>query len=165
MSGRAGAFSAGQSDRVRGLSLAACRSVHDRSARVLAAANTAASWARARRATWDDALTAAVHPEQAEAATLVIPFQQAPSIPIEQTRPDVRPIPRVPFENTRRVAVGETAGRRESAGSWLSRWLWLPSGSVAAVGLALGGTARAFWLRPPQPAPTRPAVVTAKRAR
>jgi len=50
MSGRPRAFSARQSDHVPGPSLAACRAVRDQSALVLAAANTAASWARARRA-------------------------------------------------------------------------------------------------------------------
>src|SRR5713226_1860691 len=108
MSGRAGAFSAGQSDRVAGSSLAACRSVRDRSAPVLAAANTAASWARARRATWDGVAGATSHCgsrtadyghlvadcghlAETEGATAVIQFQQPPSIPIEQTRLNVRP--------------------------------------------------------------------------
>src|SRR6266705_4140963 len=108
MSGRAGAFSAGQSDRVAGSSLAPCRSVRDRSAPVLAAANTAASWARARRATWDGVAGATssygartadcghsvaddghlaadcARLAETEGASAVIPFQQTPSTPIEQ---------------------------------------------------------------------------------
>src|SRR5712691_7293803 len=181
MSGRAGAFSAGQSDRVSGSSLAACRSVHDRSAPVLAAANTAASWARARRATWDDVAGATSHCgsrtadcgsrtadyghlaadcghlAETEGATAVIPFQQ--------TRLDVRPTAGVPLESSRRAAgAAGTTGRRESTGSRLARWLWLPSGSFAAVVLALGGTACAYWLHPRQLAPTRPAVVNGERA-
>src|SRR6267143_6818208 len=173
MSGRAGAFSAGQSDRVAGSSLAACRSVRDRSAPVLAAAKTAASWARARRATWDGVAGATSHcgsrtadyghlaadcghlaETEGEGATAVIPFQQTPSIPIEQTRLDVRPTAGVPLESSCRAAgAAGTTGRRESTGSRLARWLWLPSGSFAAVVLALGGTACAYWLHPRQLAP------------
>jgi hypothetical protein len=150
--------------------------VHDRSALVLAAANTAASWARARRATWNDApglseygesrIADGGHVAAAVAPTFAIPFQQTPSTPIDQTRLNLRPTARVPFESVPSVTVPEeTTGRRESTGSWLARWLWLPSGSVAAVGLALGGTACAFWLRPPEPARIRPAVVKVEHAR
>jgi hypothetical protein len=150
--------------------------VHDRSARVLAAANTAASWARARRATWDDIAGVSESCEsriadgervaEAEAPTLANAFQQPPSTPIDQTHSNLRPTARVPFESLPLVAIAEeTTGSRESTGSWLGRWLWLPSGSLAAVGLALGGTACAFWLRPPAPARTRPAVVKVEHAR
>src|SRR6266571_9392957 len=99
MSRRPRAFSARQSDHVPGPSLAACRAVRDRSALVLAAANTAASWARARRATWDGASGATSYSEsriadcghlaEAQGPPLVIPFQQTPSIPIDQTHLDV----------------------------------------------------------------------------
>src|SRR5947209_19869508 len=157
------AFSAGLSGHVPGLSLATCRSVHDRSTRVLAAANTAASWARARRSTWNDTPPATVHVAEAEAPTVVLPFQ--PSSPIDKTRRDVRPTARVPLENSRRAAVAEeAAGQDQATGSWLKRWL-LPSGSVAGIVLALGGTACAYFLRPPQPAPARPASTNAERAR
>ncbi len=164
--------------------------MRDRSAPVLAAANTAASWARARRATWDGVAGATSycgartadcghpvaddghlaadcgHLAETEGAAAVIPFQQTPSIPIEETRLDVRPTAGVPLESSRRAAgAAGTTGRRESTGSRLARWLWLPSGSFAAVVLALGGTACAYWLHPRQLAPTRPAVVNGEPAR
>src|SRR5947208_16735020 len=120
MSGRPHAFSARQSDHVPGPSLAACRAVRDQSALVLAAANTAASWARARRANWDGASNASSecesriadcghlvaerghlvaergHFAEAEGPAPVIPFQQTPSILIDQTHLGVRPPARVP---------------------------------------------------------------------
>jgi len=168
---------------VPGPSLAACRAVRDQSALVLAAANTAASWARARRANWDGASNASSecesriadcghlvaergHFAEAEGPAPVIPFQQTPSIPIDQTHLDVRPTARVPVDGSRRAAVtAGTAGRLASKRSRLARWLWLPSGSFAAVVLALGGTACAYWLRPPRSAATRPAVVNGEPAR
>ena len=176
MNGNARAFSARLSGRLTGLSLAACRSVHDRSALVLAAANTAASWARARRATWDDAsgeseyceprIADRGHVAKAETPALVMPSQQTPSIAIDQTRQAVRPTARVPLGSSHRLTdAAEATPQDASAGSWLKRWLWLPSGSVAAVALALGGTACALWLRPPPSAPVRPASAKAGLAR
>jgi hypothetical protein len=157
---------------------------------VLAAANTAASWARARRASWDEPSAATVHVKEAEAPTNVLAFHQPPSIPSDQPRLNVGSGAHVPFESPRRVAAApetetpggvavapktespgrvavatETTDRRESSGSRLARWLWLPSGGVAAVALALGGTACAYWLRPPEPAPSRPAAVMLERTR
>jgi len=96
--------------------------VHDRAAAVRAAANTAASWARARRAAWDDA-----------EATLGRIASEAPErAPVDD--PDTAPD--AAAHTARGWSVRKAIGR------------WLPRGGAVIAVLALSGTACVFWLRP-----------------
>jgi len=103
---------------------AACAGVHDRAAAVRAAANTAASWARARRAAWTDAEATlgriASEPPAPERAL----FADKAAAPDADAATD-----------TAHTAPGWSL--RKAIGRWLPR-----GGAVIAV-LALSGTAYA----------------------
>ena len=103
--------------------------MHDRAAAVRAAANTAASWARARRAAWTDAEATlgriASEPPAPERAL----FADKAAAPDADAATDTA-------HTARRWSVRKTIGR------------WLPRGGAVIAVLALSGTACAFWLRP-----------------
>jgi len=83
-----------------GLRIAACTAMHDRPAAVRSAANTAASWVRARRAAWTDA----------EATFARIAAEAAPPEP--ESEPEEESAP--PAENAgsgRGWSVGRLIGR------------------------------------------------------
>jgi PEGA domain len=104
--------------------------VHDRTAAVRAAANTAASWARARRAAWN------APPAIAVRIVSETPVRERAPREVLDTAPDADAVSdAAPTEL--RWSVGKVIGR------------WLPRGGVAIAAiavLALVGAAGAFWL-------------------
>jgi PEGA domain len=101
--------------------------VHDRTAAVRAAANTAASWARARRAAWD------APPAIAVRIVSETPVRERAPREVLDAAPDADAVSyAAPTEP--RWSVGKAIGR------------WLPRGWVAIAVLVLVGAACAFWL-------------------
>jgi PEGA domain-containing protein len=127
----------------------------DRDAGVGAAANTIASWARARRASWNDAAGTTIH----RAIDAVDPVPAAAPVTAAMQGPpaDVSRAASAPFEAEPSAPIVTTkkSGTRKAVGGMLGRWL--PRGAAAIALAAVGGTACAYLLRPANPVERRPA--------